>query len=116
MWIPGQPVNQEIISLIVAALNDTQVKAELSKQIRSEMDNESVQYKGKRQSYESLTSGDVNMQVRKAASGYDTYGRVAITGNNEFNKNNTYKNMKNKIRYGKTPEEGYRNRGGISIV
>lgn len=41
-----------------------------------------------------------------AASGYDTYGKAIIDNNNIFTNGNIYKKMKNKIVYGKTPEEG----------
>lgn len=116
MWYPGQSVNQEIIKLILLALNDTEIKAEISKQVRIEMDNQRTKYNGTVQSYESLTSGNVNMQARMAASGYDVYGRTIIQGNYKASNNNTYKKMKNKIRYGKAPQEGYRNRGGFTQV
>lgn len=84
MWYPGQAVSQEVIKLIVAALNNDEVKAELSKRIRIEMDNERIKrgnYNGNVQSYESLTSGNVNMQAKMAASGYDVYGRTIIQSN-----------------------------------
>lgn len=110
MWYPGQAVNEEIIQLIIAALNNEKVKAELSKQIRVEMDNERVKYKGKMQTYESLTSGSVNTQTRMAASGYDVYGRTIVNSNYNVSNNNVYRKMKNKIRYGHSPQE-YRNRG-----
>lgn len=116
MWIPGQALSKDVIDFMIAALNCTEVKAELAKQIRVEIDVERSKYKGNRQTYESLTSGDVNTQARKAVSGYDSYGKVVITDNNGFNNGSVYQKMKNKIIYGKTPEEGYRNRGGMSIV
>ena len=40
MWYPGQAVNEDVIELILAALNNEKIKAELSKRIRIEMDNE----------------------------------------------------------------------------
>ena len=116
MWYPGQTVNQEVINLILAALNNNEIKAEISRQVRVEMDNQRTKYKGIVQSYESLTSGNVNMQAKMAASGYDVYGRTIIQGNYNASNNNTYKKMKNKIRYGKAPQEGYRNRGSFNQV
>ena len=116
MWFPGQGVSKEIVNLILAALNDNEIKAEISRQIRVELDNERTKYKGSVQSYSSLTSGSVNMQTRMAASGYDVYGNTIIGGNRNVSNNNTYKKMKNKIQYGKSPQQGYENRGGYHIV
>lgn len=111
MWFPGQAVSKEVVNLILAALNDNEIKAEISRQVRIEMDNQRTKYHGTVQSYQSLTSGNVNMQAKMAASGYDVYGRTIINGNHNASNNNTYKKMKNKIKYGKAPQEGYRNRG-----
>lgn len=116
MFIPGQALSQDVVNLILAALNNNEIKAELSRQIRIEMDNERTKYNGTVQSYSSLTSGNVNMQARMAASGYDVYGRTIIGGNYSASNNNTYKKMKNKIRYGKAPQEGYRNRGSYDLA
>lgn len=108
-------IDQETKKFILACLNDTDIKAELSKQIRVEMDNERAKYRGQVQSYESLTSGNVNMQSKMAASGYDVYGRTILSGNSNANNNNTYKRMKNKIKYGRAPQQGYYNRGAFTI-
>lgn len=116
MWIPGQALSQDIVNLIIQALNDNSVKAEISRQVRIEMDNQRTKYNGTVQSYESLTSGNVNMQARMASSGYDVYGRTIINGNRNVTNNNVYKKMKNKIKYGKAPQEGYRNRGAYDQV
>lgn len=119
MIIPGQKLPREVSQFIIQAINDTDVKAELHKQIRIEMDNERIKngaYKGTMQSYDSLTSGNVNMQARMAASGYDIYGRTIIGSNYNASNQNTYKKMKNKIKYGKSPENGYMNRGSFSIA
>ena len=116
MWYPGQAVNEEVIQLILAALDNEKVKAELSKRIRVEMDNERTKYRGTVQSYDSLTSGNVNMQARMAASGYDVYGRTIIQGNTNASNQNVYKKMKNQIKYGKNPSEGSRNRGSFNLV
>lgn len=114
MWIPGQALSQEVVNLILTALNNNEIKAEISRQIRVEMDSQRTKYNGTVQSYESLTAGNVNMQARMAASGYDVYGRTIINGNHNASNNNTYKKMKNKIKYGKAPQDGYYNRGSYS--
>ena len=116
MWYPGYGVNKELVKLVLACLDDSEVKAEIARQVRIEVDNERKKYKGSVQSYESLTSGNVNMQAKMAASGYDVYGKTIISGNSNANNNNTYKRMKNKIKYGKSPENGYQNRGGFTIT
>ena len=116
MWYPGYGVNQELKNLILACLDDREIKAEIARQVRIEIDNERSKYRGNVQSYESLISGNVNMQAKMAASGYDVYGRTIISGNSNTNNNNTYKRMKNKIKYGRSPENGYQNRGGFTIA
>ena len=116
MWYPGYGVNQELKNLILACLDDREIKAEIAKQVRIEVDNQRKKYNGTIQSYESLTSGNVNMQAKMAASGYDVYGRTIISGNSNANNNNIYKRMKNKIKYGRSPENGYQNRGGFTII
>ena len=116
MWYPGYGVNQELKNLILACLDDREIKAEIARQVRIEIDNERSKYRGNVQSYESLTSGNVNMQAKMAASGYDVYGRTIISGNSNANNNNTYKRMKNKIKYGRSPENGYQNRGGFTMA
>ena len=115
MWYPGYGVNQELKKLILACLDDSEIKNEIARQVRIEVDNERKKYKGTVQSYDSLTSGNVNMQAKMAASGYDIYGKTIISGNSNANNNNTYKRMKNKIKYGRSPENGYQNRGGCTI-
>ena len=115
MYIPGQALPAEIKELVLRALNDSEVKAELSKQIRTEMDSRPVNYTGHRPTYESLTSGDVNMQLRMAASGYDVYGRTVLSGNSSFTNKNAYKKMKNEIKYGTSPQKQFRNRGSKNI-
>lgn len=111
MFIPGQALGRDIIELFIAALNNNEIKAELAKYIRIEMDSERNKYNGSVQSYDSLTSGSVNMQAKMAASGYDIYGKTILNGNKSMNNNNTYRKMKNKIKYSKNPQDGYQNRG-----
>ncbi len=116
MWFPGQSVSKDIVNLILAALNDNEIKAEISRQVRVEMDNQRTKYNGTVQSYSSLTSGNVNMQAKMAASGYDVYGNTIIKGNTNVSNKYTYKKMKNKIKYGKAPQDGYRNRGDFHVI
>lgn len=116
MWYPGYGAHQDLKQLILACLDDTEIKNEIARQVRIEVDNQRKKYNGTVQSYESLTSGNVNMQAKMAASGYDVYGRTMIAGNYSANNNNVYKKMKNKIKYGKSPENGYQNRGGFTII
>lgn len=116
MWYPGYGANQDLKQLILACLDDRDIKAEIAKQVRVEVDNERKKYNGSVQSYDSLTSGNVNMQAKMAASGYDIYGKTIIAGNSSADNNNTYKRMKNKIKYGKSPERGYQNHGGFTIT
>ena len=116
MWYLSQLVDEETIGLIIAAFDNEKVKAELSKRIRIEMDNERTKHRGTVQSYDSLTSGNVNMQARMAASGYDVYGRTIITGNKNASNQNVYRKMKNQIKYGVVPQQGYRNRGDFNMI
>lgn len=111
MFIPGQALGRDIIELFIAALNNNEIKAELSKYIRIEMDSERNKYNGSVQSYDSLTSGNVNMQAKMAASGYDIYGRTILNGNKTATNNSIYRKMKNKIKYKASPQDGYQNRG-----
>ena len=116
MWYPGYGVNQELKKLILACLDDSEIKNEIARQVRIEVDNERKKYKGTIQSYDSLTSGNVNMQTKMAASGYKKKKKTIISGNSNANNNSTYKRMKNKIKYGRSPENGYQNRGGFTII
>lgn len=118
MYIPGKRVSDELIEIFLAALNDDRIKAEVHKQMRTEMDNERMKHLGgpKQQTYESLTSGDVNMQTRMAASGYDIYGRTLISGNKNATNQNVYKKMKNKIKFGRAPQAGFGNRGKFTVA
>lgn len=122
MWFPGQAITRELRQLILACLNDTEIKAELTKQIRIEMDSERNKtaigrtFRSERaQSYDSLTSGSVNMQQHMAASGYDVYGRTILGSNRSFNNDNAYRKMKNKIKYSRAPQNGYINHGKYTI-
>lgn len=115
MYIPGQALPNHIKELVLIALHDSEVKAELSKQIRTEMDTRQPHGGLHRPTYDSLTSGDVNMQLRMAAAGYDVYGRTVLSGNNAFTNTNSYKKMKNQIKYGTSPKNQFRNKGSRDI-
>ena len=102
--------------IINVILQDRDIKAELAKQIRIETETHKNKYSQyNRASFDALTSGDVNLQYRMAQSGYDVYGRTILSGHTDTSNRNLYKNMKNKIRYGKRPENGYQNRGGFTL-
>lgn len=117
MFIPGQQLPREVSQFMIQAINDSEVKAELHRQIRIELDNQRTKnYNGSVQSYDSLTSGNVNMQAKMAASGYDIYGKTIIGSNYNASNQNMYKKMKNKIIYGRSPENGYINHGSMTIV
>ena len=116
MYIPGQALPAAVRELILQALSDTEVKAELTKQIRVEIDARQPIGTVSRPTYESLTSGDVNTQIRMAASGYDVYGRTILPRNSSFTNKNSYKKMKNQIKYGKSPQKQFRNAGSREII
>ena len=112
MFVPYQKLSEDVISLFLAAFADDRVKEALSERIRIEIDTQRTKYNGDRQSYNSLTSGTVNLQTRMAASGYDVYGRVMLDADRSAENVNAYKKMKNQIHYGRNPETApYTNRG-----
>ena len=121
VWNTSQ-VSRDLARFIIVLLNDKDIKAELTRQIRTEV--EAVNrtnnlaknhYNGPMLTYETLTSGNVNMQARMAASGYDVYGHTYLKENKNASNQNTYKKMKNKIKYGRSPQKGYINRGQYTI-
>ena len=134
MWIPGQNLSRELTEMITGVINDKSVSAELSKQtlkaikenteirsellrqIRAELDKQSPKGSNARMTYESLTSGDVNMQARMAVSGYDVYGRTVISGQKSALNNNIYKSMKNKIKFGRAPQQGFTAHGKHTVA
>lgn len=115
MWYPGQGNNEMFVNLILDALGNDKVKAEIKKYIKAEVDKEKVMYKGNRQTYDSLTQGSVKLQESMAVSGYDVYGKTILKSNYTPTNNNTYKKMKNKIKYGKPGNDGFRNRGQMEM-
>ena len=110
-------LDRQLVRYIIdVILQDREVKAELAKQIRIEAEtakNKHAQYS--RSTFDSLTSGDVNLQHRLAQSGYDVYGKTYLRGNETGSNASVYQKMKNKIHYGKRPENGYENRGGFTL-
>ena len=44
------------------------------------------------------------------------YGKTYMRNNKNTTNNNTYKKMKNKIKYGRSPENGYQNHGDFTIA
>lgn len=130
MWFPGRRINSEFRDMIIAAFNDEEVKKEFSKRFDENMQEE--RYKnnaglnaridsgrsknGIMQSYDELTSGNVNLQAKLAASGYDVYGRTILSGHKDTSHKNVYRKMKNKIQYRSQPRGGYDNRGDRTII
>ena len=116
MIYTGQTIDNDTVKLFIAALNNDEVKAELYKQIKVQTDNERAKNgSALKQSYDSLTSGNVNMQARMAASGYDVYGKTIIASNQSSFENNIYQKMKNQIKYGRSPQGGFNNRGSFKV-
>lgn len=128
MWFPGKTINREIRDLFVTALNDEEVKQELSKRFAENLEKErtkntlehtsrmdSNRSRGLR-TFDELTSGNVDLQTKMAASGYDVYGRTILTGHKDTSHDNLRRKMKNKIQYNRRPFDGYRNRGDSSII
>ncbi len=121
MYYPGQAIDKEIIKFFLAVLQTDEVKAEVARQARVEYDNQKRKnfqsnIRTGPQTYESLVSGDVNMQMRMAASGYDVYGRTYMSGNGVFTNNNAYLKLKNSIKYGKAPQRARKNHGEHRII
>ena len=121
MFLPGTGLDRDLAKWFVdVVLQDREVKAELAKQIRVESSTAKNKYSQySRATFDSLTMGDVNLQYRMAQSGYDVYGRTILAGNESVSgsvNESIRTKMKNKIRYGRKPEDGYENRGGYKII
>lgn len=112
----GITLDREISEYIVrVVLQDREVKAALSRQIKEEaatVNNKYPQYS--RQSFDDLTSGNVNLQYRLAQNG-QFYGNTIMQQLYNTTNENTYKKMRNRIRYGKMLEQGFRNRPGFTL-
>ena len=119
------PYNQHtknLENLIWKVIKSENFKADLSTYIRMEIEASKAKYSAGNNpntlSYDMLTRGNVNMQARMAANGYDVYGRTILQSNSNTGSNkNIYSTMKNRINYGKNPAvNDYRNRGQRSII
>lgn len=121
MYMPFDSQKKEMENLIWSIIKSPDFKNQLSTYIRMEIEASKNKYSkdnaGNTLSYDMLTRGNVDMQAKMAASGYDVYGRTLIPSNNSLGSNkNIYQNMKNKINYGRSPSMGYENRGQRSFA
>ena len=121
MYMPFDSQRKEMENLIWNIIKSPDFKNQLSTYIRMEIEASKNKYSkdnaGNTLSYDMLTRGNVNMQAKMAASGYDVYGRTLIPSNNSLGSNkNIYQNMKNKINYGRSPSIGYENKGQRSFA
>lgn len=120
-YTPFDSERKAIEQLIWEVIKSPDFKNQLSNHIRIEVEASKHKYSkesaGNTLSYEMLTRGNVDMQAKMAASGYDVYGKTLIPSNNSLGTNkNIYQKMKNKINYGPSPAKGYENRGDRSFV
>lgn len=121
LYTPFDGQRKYIENLIWEIVKGPDFKNQLSTYIRMEIEASKAKYSkdnsGNTLSYEMLTRGNVDMQAKMAASGYDVYGRTLIPSNNSLGSNQSiYKKMKNKINYGPSPSKGYENKGQHSFV
>lgn len=121
MYMPFDSQRKEMENLIWNIIKSPDFKNQLSTYIRMEIEASKNKYSkdnaGNTLSYDMLTRGNVDMQAKMAASGYDVYGRTLIPSNNSLGSNkNIYQNMKNKINYGRSPSKGYENKGQRSFA
>lgn len=121
MYMPFDSQKKEMENLIWNIIKSPDFKNQLSTYIRMEIEASKNKYSkdnaSNTLSYDMLTRGNVDMQAKMAASGYDVYGRTLIPSNNSLGSNkNIYQNMKNKINYGRSPSMGYENRGQRSFA
>lgn len=121
MYMPFDSQRKEMENLIWNIIKSPDFKNQLSTYIRMEIEASKNKYSkdnaSNTLSYDMLTRGNVDMQAKMAASGYDVYGRTLIPSNNSLGSNkNIYQNMKNKINYGRSPSMGYENKGQRSFA
>ena len=121
MYMPFDSQRKEMENLIWNIIKSPDFKNQLNTYIRMEIEASKNKYSkdntGNTLSYDMLTRGNVDMQAKMAASGYDVYGRTLIPSNNSLGSNkNIYQNMKNKINYGRSPSMGYENKGQRSFA
>ena len=121
MYTPFDSQRKAIETMILEVMKGPDFKAQLSNYVRMEIESSKVKYSKENNSntmsYEMLTRGNVNMQAKLAANGYDVYGKTLIPSNNSVGSNqNVYNKMKNKINYGGSPSKGYMNTGQRSFA
>ena len=121
IYTPFDGQRKAIEEIIWNIIKSQDFKNQLSSHIRMEIEASKTKYSkdnfGGTLSYDMLTRGNVDMQAKMAASGYDVYGRTLIPSNNSLGSNkNVYKKMKNKINYGRSTSIGYENRGQYSFA
>ena len=130
MWYPGKKISEEVRDLFITALNDEEIKKEISKRFDENLQRKGnknipdgsgssstsgrTRYEGRRQSYDDLTSGDINLKERMTPSAFNTFGKVILNGPGSMGHENIYRKMKNRIQYKNGPQDGYRNRGDRS--
>lgn len=121
-YSPYSQQTKALENLIWKVIKSENFKADLSTYIRMEIESSKAKYSSGNNpntlSYDMLTRGNVNMQARMAANGYDVYGRTILQSNNNTGSNkNIYNTMKNRINYGRNSAvNDYRNRGQRSIT
>lgn len=121
MYTPFDSQKKIIETMIMDFMKSQEFKAEMSKQVRMEIEASKAKYSRENNSntlsYEMLTRGNVNMQAKLAANGYDVYGKTLIPSNDAVGSSkNVYNKMKNKINYGSSPSKGYTNTGQRSFA
>ena len=120
IYTPFDGQRKALEDLIWNIIKSPDFKNQLSNYIRMEIEASKTKYSKEGMntlSYEMLTRGNVDMQAKMAASGYDVYGRTIIPSNNSLGSNkNVYQKMKNKINYGSSPSKGYENKGQFSFA
>ena len=121
MYMPFDSQRKEMENLIWSIIKSPDFKNQLSTYIRMEIEASKTKYSkensGNTLSYDMLTRGNVDMQAKMAASGYDVYGKTLIPSNNSLGSNkNIYQKMKNKINYSSSPSKGYENKGQRSFA
>lgn len=120
LYTPFQTQRDQLQELIHQIIQDPSFKNQISAYIRMEIEasksKHSKENYGGTLSYDMLTRGSVDMQAKMAANGYDVYGKTLIPSNKPMTNNNVYKNMKNKINYGRSSSKPYENRGQYSFA
>lgn len=116
---PGFDRQRKVIEKIVwNVLKSENFKNELSNYIRLENEAYRTNSSQTTLSYSMLTRGNVNMQSKMAASGYEVYGRTVLKSNkDDYDNKSIYKRMRSRINYGKnTAVHDYGNKGQRSVI